>query len=113
MSDAARLQTIFQSLSHQEQQTLLYFAEFLEQNRQPSVEEEKVAKVEIPRPDEEKVIHALKRLAKSYPMLKDEAILKQGADLMTLHFVSGQPAAEVIDQLEQIFEQHYQHYLAS
>ncbi len=110
MSDVERLQRIYRSLNHQEQQTLLYFAEFLEQNSEPVVVE-KLSRVEIPRPQEEKVIHALRRLAQSYPMLKDEEILKQGADMMSLHFVSGRPAEEVIDELEEMFATHYKAYL--
>ncbi len=108
---AEQLQQIYHALAHQEQQALLYFAEFLQQNSEPPVELEKQKPVDIPRPAEEKVIHALRRLAQTYPMLKHEQLLKQGADMMSSHFVTGRPAPEVIDELEEIFLQHYQHYL--
>ncbi len=110
MDDTARLQQIYHALAEQEQQALLYFAEFLQQNSEP-VTQEKQEPVDIPRPQEEKVIHALRRLAQTYPMLKHEQLLKQGADLMSAHFVTGRPAAEVIDELEETFRQHYQVYL--
>lgn len=110
MDDVARLQQIYHALAEQEQQALLYFAEFLQQNSEP-VEQEKQEPLDIPRPEEEKVIHALRRLAQTYPMLKHEQLLKQGADLMSAHFVTARPAAEVIDELEEIFQQYYQAYL--
>ncbi len=112
MSELERLQQIYRALPHQEQQALLYFAEFLQQNSEP-VEQEKQTPLEIPRPEQEKVIHALQRLAKTYPMLKHEQLLKQGADLMSAHLVSGRDAVAVIDELEEIFRNHYQRYLES
>jgi hypothetical protein len=108
---AEQLQRIYHALQQQEQQALLYFAEFLQQNSAPAAEQEKQEPLDIPRPQQEKVIHALRRLAQTYPMLKHEALLRQGADLMSSHFVTGRPAAEVIDELEEIFLRHYQAYL--
>mgnify|MGYP003957382135 FL=1 len=107
---ADRLQQIHAALQKEEQYTLLRYAEFLLQSSEP-VEQEKTEPLEIPRPQKEHVVKAIRRLAKTYPMLKHEKLLKQGADLMSAHLMNGRDAVEVIDELEGIFQAHYQRYL--
>lgn len=105
-----RLQQIYTLLPEAEQYALLRYAEFLQQSSEPVVLE-KQEPVAIPRPEQERVVKAIRRLTETYPMLKHERLLKQGADLMSAHLVSGRDAVEVIDELEGIFRDHYQRYL--
>ncbi len=62
---------------------------------------------QIPRPQDEKVVAAVKRLSKSYFMLDKSKMLGVTSDLVTQHVLQGREAVEVIDELEQVFENHY------
>ena len=61
----------------------------------------------VPRPDDEKVVAAVKRLSKAYYMLDKKQMLGVTSDLVTQHILHGREAAEVIDELERLFEQQY------
>jgi len=61
----------------------------------------------IPRPDNEKVVAAVKRLSKTYFMLDKTKMLGVTSELVIQHIVQGRDAAEVIDELERVFETHY------
>jgi hypothetical protein len=61
----------------------------------------------IPRPDDEKVVAAVKRLSKTYYMLDKKTMLGVTSDLVTQHILHGREAAEVIDELEALFENQY------
>ena len=65
----------------------------------------------LPRPDDESVIAAIKRLAKSYPMLDKASMLNETSRLMTEHILQGRASSQVIDDLEAIFKQNYQEFL--
>jgi hypothetical protein len=101
-----RLSRIFQQLPKNQQQTLLSFAEFLHARlpkASPKLEPEL-----LPRPPNESVILAIKRLSKSYPMLDKAILLNETSRLMTEHIIQGRDKIEVIDELEALFLQHYQ-----
>ena len=66
------------------------------------------APVEIPRPVEETVVKAVKRLRVTYPMLDARKLLNQASELMTQHLVQGREAVEVIEELEILFRSHYE-----
>jgi hypothetical protein len=66
------------------------------------------APVEIPRPAEETVVKAVRRLRATYPMLDARKLLNQTSDLMTQHIVQGREAIEVIEELEILFRSHYE-----
>ncbi len=108
MSKLERLQTTFKKLSSEQQQTLLEFAEFLLTRivKKPLVE----AKI-IPRPPDESVIAAIKRLSKSYPMLDKAIMLDKTSSLMTEHIMQGRDKIEVINELETIFLNYYERYI--
>jgi hypothetical protein len=75
---------------------------------QPAAEPAEIPPPEdIPRPDDEKVVAAVKRLSKTYFMLDKKTMLGVTSDLVTQHILHGREAAEVIDELESLFEQHY------
>lgn len=105
-SEKKRLSHIFQQLPKTHQQTLLSFAEFLHARLpKPSPEPEPEL---LPRPPNESVILAIKRLSKSYPMLDKATLLNDTSRLMTEHILQGRDKIEVIDELETLFLQHYQ-----
>ena len=106
---------LYKSLSTTDQQAFIAFGEFL-QSRKDSLEIDGKSNddtivnepVEIPRPKEESVIKAIKRLSATYPMVDKENILHPISDLMTSHMISGRSAPEVIDDLQDVFYKEYQ-----
>ncbi|HEY0721099.1 MAG TPA: hypothetical protein VGE50_07590 [Gammaproteobacteria bacterium] len=112
MNDDTRLIQLFNRLGEGERATLLAFAEFLASRLPAPVAAPAVSQqpLDIPRPEKETVIGAVKRLAATYPMVDREKMLHETAALMTQHMVQGRPAPEVIDELEQLFARHYQLY---
>ncbi|EDN67780.1 conserved hypothetical protein [Beggiatoa sp. PS] len=106
-AEQQRLQNIFQQLPPEQQQTLLAFAEFLHTR----ITEESLPPAKPilkPRPLNESVIAAIKRLSESYPMLKKAILLNDTSRLMTEHIMHGRDSVEIIDELEAIFSRHYQ-----
>jgi hypothetical protein len=110
MKDDKRLLELYKRLGEGERATLLAFAEFLASRMPEPVETSEVSLVPlaIPRPEQETVIGAIKRLAATYPMVDRSKMLHETAGLMTQHMVQGRAAGEVIDELERLFERHYQ-----
>lgn len=106
MADLQRLQNIFKQLPTAEQETLLAFAEFLWTRCEP-VPEPLLEPQILPRPRNESVVAAIKRLAKSYPMLEKKRMLDETSQLMSQHILQGREAVEVIDELEIVFLRHY------
>lgn len=107
-----RLLKLFNQLDSANQTTILAFIEFLaaRQESQPIV----IPKPELlPRPENESVVKALKRLKASYPMLESDALLHTSSALMTEHIMQGRPASEVIDELERLFASAYQQLIAN
>jgi len=105
-----KLINIFSDLDDNDQDSLMAFAQFLLQKAEQegrSCVEEQLPLVNIPRPEEEKVVAAIKRLSATYPMLKRDNLMNETAALMSEHILQGHSAAEVIDKLEQLFQTHY------
>jgi len=103
---------ILASLSPADQAAVLSFAEFLV-SRAATAKAAPAVVVEIaepelgPRPQDEKVVAAIKRLSKAYYMLDKSKMLGVTSDLVTQHILQGREAMQVIDELEQIFADHY------
>ncbi|WP_455197596.1 DUF2281 domain-containing protein [Kaarinaea lacus] len=101
----------FSQLSEAQQQTLLQFAEFLLTR---SDDADEAGQKEIPqpvlrqRPAEETVVGAIKRLTASYPMLEKDRLFNETSVLMTKHVMQGHAAHLVIDELEMLFQRHYE-----
>lgn len=108
----------FRRLSPEDAHSLLRFAAFLagdsmseETSAAAQVSED--AKSEIPeptrtpRPDNERVVDALKRLSNDYHMLEKKKLLDKASGLVAQHIMFGKPAGEVIDQIEQLFADAY------
>jgi len=109
--DEKRLIRLYGSLSAEQQETALAFMEFLA-SRQPATEEKAISEtpLSIPRPAEESVVKALKRLRETYPMLDPAQLLHEASNHMQQHLMQGKPAAAVIDELETLFARHYEKY---
>ena len=124
------LLALFNNLSEQDAQTLLRFAEFLansdspieivaesktepqdEKAQQPASEASIPQPVQIEKPVEEKVVDALKRLSATYPMLDKKKLLDKASALVAQHVMFGQPAAVVINQIEEMFRKEYDQFV--
>ena len=120
-TDHQRLLSLFEMLSAADQGSLLSFAEFLAQRDSADVpiaatpaqsEPEPVPEPEsLSRPENERVVAAVKRLSKSYFMLDKRKMLGVTSDLMTQHILQGREAAEVIDEMEALFQEQYRKLL--
>jgi len=135
-----RLQEILRSLPDAEAASLLDYAEFLlnrapqnqllqalstaaamtgkTNNTTPStpaatakVEAKNIEPANIPRPETETIIGAVKRLSETYHMLSKEKILHETADLVGQSLMGTRDTAEVIDELEEIFRRYYEEQL--
>jgi len=113
-----RLLGLLQQLGPTDQASLLAFAEFL-CSRQParaaaSPPPQAITEpVPVERPPAESVVAGLKRLARTYPMLDKSEMLSATSDLVATHIMKGTEPAAVIDQLEDIFREHYQQFRAA
>jgi hypothetical protein len=109
-----RLLRLYGVLDDGRKASLLAFAEFLAQQQEgsnPREPSEAQSPRELPRPEEETVVAAMRRLTETYPMIERDALLDRATSLMMAHMLQGRPAAEVIDELEALFDEHYQIYL--
>ncbi|MCG7902395.1 MAG: hypothetical protein JAY99_12650 [Candidatus Thiodiazotropha lotti] len=111
-----RLLDLFERITPSERGSLLAFAEFLSQRSfQEAVAVDQSSPLEpkqLERPVDESVVKAIKRLSESYFMLERDQLLDETSSLMTSHIMQGRAAVEVIDELEALFEKHYQNYLS-
>lgn len=107
-ADERRLLRLFRELSPSRQEGLLDYAEFLLARAQPEAAEVPSEPLSIPRPAQESVVKAIKRLRETYPMLDRAKILHETSGLMTQHLVHGKSAPDVIDELEAMFLRHYE-----
>jgi hypothetical protein len=101
-----RLREILGELPEAQARALLEYAEFLAARY--SGPKEVTAPLDIPRPQKESVVKAIKRLGATYPMVDRAKMLNETSVLMTQHVISGREAAEVIDELEILFRRHYE-----
>jgi hypothetical protein len=104
-----KLLKLFNGLGAPERDMLLGFAEYLTvraeggQIRQPVA-----APLDIPRPENESVVAALKRLSSTYHMVDDPRLLNEASALMSQHVMQGRDAEQVIDDLQMLFDKFYQ-----
>ena len=112
MADDAEKQLLnfFSGMDEARQQALLEYAEFMYErsDKKPVIIEEPVR---TPRPDDETVIAAIKRLSESFPMLDKQYLMHEISGLMAQHMLQGRAACDVIDDIEKVFESAYQAYI--
>jgi hypothetical protein len=65
----------------------------------------------IVRPEQERVVDALKRLSATYPMLDKKSLLDKASELVAQHVMFGKPAKAVIDEIEEMFSKAYSKFL--
>ena len=102
-----QLLNLYRDLPEAARSNLLDFAAYLAE-RYPPETQVATEPLEIPRPTEESVIAAVKRLSATYPMLNKDTMLHETSALVAQHLIQGRDAMEVIDELEDIFRQRYQ-----
>lgn len=96
----------FRALGGTDRRTVLDLVDFLA-SRAAAAAPHRPATVPLPRPAEESVAGAIRRLARSWPVADAEALLHRASNLMSEHVVGGRAAAEIIDELERVFAAHY------
>jgi hypothetical protein len=104
--DAKALADLFNTLDEERQQSLFDYAEFL-QSKGGLVKQELSEPVEIPKPENESVVGAIKRLKQTYPMIDSMEVFAVASNLMTDHMVKGRDAEEVINEIEKLFKDTY------
>jgi len=100
----------FRQLPESQQQTLLDYAEFLSQRYVTEAEPVAEHPLDIPRPQEESVVKAVRRLSKAYPMLDSKKLFEKTSSFMMRNLMHGEDSASLIDEMETFFEEHYQVY---
>lgn len=101
-----RLLELLDELPEDKRQELLQYAEFM--HARFAVPRAAADPLDIPRPESESVVRAIKRLRATYPMLDPTKLLNETSVLMSQHVMQGRDAMEVIDELEILFRSHYQ-----
>lgn len=102
---------LFRSLSDVQRQTATSFMEFLLSQGEAATTKQALQPDLIPRPEKESVVKAIKRLRATYHMLDQNRLFNETSQHMTSHLLHGKSAAQVIDEIEVMFAQHYQRYL--
>ncbi len=98
----------FGQLPEDQQQTLLEFTEFLVQRYAVEIKPVADSPLEIPRPEKESVVKAVKRLSKTYPMLDSKDLFEKTSSFMMRNLMHGEDSVVLIDEMEIFFEKRYQ-----
>lgn len=100
-----RLAALFEAMSDRGREMLLEYAEFLASRHHRPISS--LEPLNIPRPETETVVAAIRRLVETFPMLERSALFNETSGLMAQHMLYARPAPEVINQLEVLFQRHY------
>ncbi|MDP1536401.1 MAG: hypothetical protein Q8L95_04385 [Burkholderiales bacterium] len=103
----------FEQLDGAQRDMLLEFAAFLAARATVAPATPVTAPQPEPRPAVESVVVAIKRLTRTYPLLDRRKLMGPTSQLMAQHALQGRAAAEVIDELEVMFERHYEETVRS
>jgi hypothetical protein len=106
-ADEERLLEKYRGLNVDGKQALVDYLDFLLQRYAGEVLT--IANPElIPRPMDETVVGAMKRLKQTYPMLDTDDVFHRASALMAEHMLQGRDSALVIDDLEALFLKQYE-----
>ena len=106
LKSAQEMIELYESMDDARKQSLSDFAEFLYDQADPVVKEIPPP-ADIPRPDQETVVGAIKRLKQAYHMVESTSVFSAASSLMTEHMIKGRDSVEVIDEMEILFEKAY------
>jgi hypothetical protein len=111
-----RLVEVFEQLNDADRESMMAFAEFLAQRSSRQGGDTRpvpspVKPKDLPRPERESVIAAVRRLSANYPMIEKSTLLHETSELVSSHVLQGRNAKSVIDDLESLFARQYQTYL--
>ena len=109
-SRIASLTEIAAALPDEALLTLIEFGEFLA-SKYPAEQLAEQIYNPLPRPEDESVIAAIKRLSKSYPMLDKTTLFDQTSAAMSAHILQDVSKKESIDKLERVFKEKYEAYI--
>lgn len=107
-AEERRLLHLFRALSEGKRAGLLDYAEFLLARAPTEAAPVSQMPQDIARPAQESVVKAIKRLRATYPMLDRAKLIHETSALMSQHLMQGRAASEVINDLEALFQTHYQ-----
>jgi hypothetical protein len=105
-----KLLRLYNSLPEGQKETVLAFVEFLAARAGSEETPAAAEPLSIPRPEQESVVKAIRRLMATYPMLDRDRLFHETSGHMTQHVIHGKPATEVIDELEIMFARHYERH---
>ena len=101
---------LYESMDEERKLSLSDFADFLYAKAEPVVKEIPPPE-DLPRPEVETVVGAVKRLKGKYHMVESMSVFSAASVLMTDHMVKGRDVIEVIDEMEILFETAYKKLL--
>lgn len=104
-SDEDALLQMFRRLDAQQQHSLIDFVRFLASGSQ--AQQPVAIPVPQPRSDNEGVVHAIKRLNRTYPMLRKHKLTQRVEQLLAQHMMQDRDAGEVIEELELFYAAEY------
>lgn len=107
---ASQLAELFDTLDDERKASLFDYAEFL-QSKGGLVQKEIGVPLDVPRPEVETVVGAVKRLKLTYPMIGSMTVFSAASSLMTENMVNGRDVIKVIDEMEKLFEESFEKLL--
>ena len=100
----------FRRLPPEQRQTLQDLAAWLVDRYGTRTQTVPDTPLDIPRPAEESVVAAIRRLSQTYPMLNRDELLHRTSSYMTRHVMQGEDRVAIIDELEVYFRECYQRH---
>lgn len=97
---------LYEAMDDNRKKSLSDFADFLYGQAEPIAKEIQPPD-DVPRPEQETVVGAIKRLKATYHMIESMLVFSEASSLMTDHMVKGRNVVEVIDEMEILFEDAY------
>jgi len=106
LKSSQELIDLYESMDEERKLSLSDFADFLYAKAGPVLKEIPPPE-DVPRPEQETVVGAVKRLKIKYHMVESMSVFSAASSLMTDHMVKCRDVVEVIDEMEVLFEEAY------